>query len=126
MIHDLRSRLPLDVWAGMLLIAASGLIFLIEGLIRLAIEGGPSVLLIPAVLCGLDLIAAAGVFSGRRWTRPIVLAVVVIGAVWHLDAAMAGGIGWTRVVSAVLVVAQVYAIVLMYTGPVREHFGLFR
>ncbi|HWE88795.1 MAG TPA: hypothetical protein VG317_04960, partial [Pseudonocardiaceae bacterium] len=71
-------------------------------------------------------LAVAGVLIGRRWARPIVLVIVVLGTLWHLLVVLGGGPGPARVVSAVLVAALVYAIVLMFTGPVREHFGLFR
>lgn len=126
MITQLRSRLPLDVWACALLIAVSGLVFLIEGLIRLGAEGGANILLIPGVLCGLEVLAAAGVIAGLRHVRPIVLVIVTLGTLWHLVVAMSHGSESTRVVSGVLVAAQTYAFVLMYTGPVRAHFGLGR
>jgi hypothetical protein len=126
MISELRSRLPLDVWACALLIAVSGLVFLIEGLIRLGVEGGANILLPPGILCGLEVLAAAGVIAGLRYVRPPVLFIVILGTLWHLVVAMSHGSDWTRLVSGVLVAAQAYAFVLMYTGPVRAHFGLPR
>jgi hypothetical protein len=37
---------------------------------------------------------------------------------------LGGGPIWTRVVSVILAVAQVYAVVLLNTKPIRIHFGL--
>jgi hypothetical protein len=37
---------------------------------------------------------------------------------------LGGGPMWTRVVSAVVAIAQVYAVVLLNTKPIRIHFGL--
>jgi hypothetical protein len=118
------ARATFDVWLCALLIGGAGVIFLVESLIRLAAEGGAGILALPVVLLALEVGAAAAVVAGTRWARPVVLAVVVIGALLHMVIALGQGPMWTRVVSAILALAQVYTLVALNTRPVREHFGI--
>ena len=124
MIRALRSRLALEVWVCALLIGLGGVTFVAAALFRLWTEGGVGVLSFPIALCVLELIAVAGLVSGWRWARPVVLVIVMLGALLHLLVALGNGADWTRAISAVLVAAQVYALVLLNTKPIREHFGI--
>jgi hypothetical protein len=117
-------RAPFDVWLCVLLVGGAGVVFLAESLIRFLSEGGGGILALPVALLVLEGGAAVAIFAGTRWTRPVVLIVVILGALSHMVIALGQGVMWTRVVSAVLAIAQVYALVALNTKPIREHFGI--
>ena len=117
-------RAPFDVWLCALLVGGAGVIFLVESLIRLFAEGGAGILSVPIVLLVLEGGAAVAILAGTRWARPVVLIIAIIGALVHMVIALGQGLLWTRVVSAILAIAQVYALVALNTKPVREHFGI--
>ena len=117
-------RAPFDVWLCALLVGGAGVIFLVESLVRLFSEGGAGILAVPIVLLVLEAGAAVAILGGVRWARPVVLIVVIICALLHMVIALGQGALWTRVVSAILAIAQVYALVALNTKPVREHFGI--
>ncbi|HEX7660539.1 MAG TPA: hypothetical protein VF444_13780 [Pseudonocardiaceae bacterium] len=126
MIPALRAKVPLDVWLCSLLIAVSGVLFLVEGLVRYATEGGASIVTLPAIFCVLNLLAAVGLIVGVRFVRPTAVTILGLGAVLHLLVLAGTGHAWTRIASGVLLAAQLYAIVLLHTGPVRDHCGHVR
>jgi hypothetical protein len=121
--RQLSRHAPLDVTVCALLIAACGLIFLITSVIRLA-PLGVGAMVLPIVLSVLELGCSAAVLAGVRLLRPVVLIVLVLGALLHLLIVMDGGLHWPEVVSAILAAGHVYALVLMITKPMREHFGV--
>jgi hypothetical protein len=117
-------RLPLDVLICALLIGGCGLVYLIAEAIRLLPTAGAGSLAAPIVVAVLLLGAAAAVVAGLRPIRPAVLIVLILATLLQLLFVMDGGLLWRQVVSAILAAAQVYALVLLNTKPVREHFGL--
>lgn len=117
-------RVGFDVWLGALLVAAPGVVFLVESLIRAFTEGGDGILALPVVLLVLEGGAAVAVLTGTRWARPLVLILVILAALLHMVIALGEGLLWTRMVSAILAVSQVYVLVVLNTKPVREHFGI--
>jgi hypothetical protein len=114
----------MDVWVCVALVGGAGVVFFVESLIRLATEGGVGILTLPLILLVLQGGAAVAMLSGSRWARPVIVVVVIIGALLHMVIALGQGPGWTRAVSAILALAQVYALVALNTKPVREHFGI--
>jgi hypothetical protein len=115
-----------DIWVCAGMLGGAGLVFVAESVIRLATEAGvgSSLLYVPIVQAVLDLLCAAVIVVGSRTLRPGVLVVAVLGTLVHMVIVLGGGPMWTRVVSAVLAIAQVYAVVLLNTKPIRIHFGL--
>jgi hypothetical protein len=115
-----------DIWVCAGMLGGAGLVFVAESVIRLATEAGvgSSLLDVPIVQAVLDLLCAAVIVVGSRTLRPGVLVVAVLGTLVHMVIVLGGGPMWTRVVSAVLAIAQVYAVVLLNTKPIRIHFGL--
>ena len=112
-----------DIWVCAGMIGGAGLVFLAESLIRLSAEGA-SILYVPIAQAVLDVLCAAVIVAGSRTLRPGVLVIAVLGTLIHMVIVLGGGPIWTRVVSAVLAIAQVYAVVLLNTKPIRIHFGL--
>jgi hypothetical protein len=112
-----------DIWVCAGMLGGAGLVFLAESLIRLSAEGA-SILYVPIAQAVLDLLCAAVIVAGSRTLRPGVLVIAVLGTLVHMVIVLGGGPIWTRVVSAVLAIAQVYAVVLLNTRPIRIHFGL--
>jgi len=108
------------------MLGGAGLVFVVESVLRLATEAGvgASLLYVPIAQAVLDLLAAAVIVVGSRALRPGVLVIAVLGTLVHMVIVLGGGPMWTRVVSAVLAIAQVYAVVLLNTKPIRVHFGL--
>jgi hypothetical protein len=116
-----------EIWVCAGMLGGAGLVFLVESLIRLATEGpavGASLLYVPIAQAVLDVLCAAVIVVGSRAIRPGVLVIAVLGTLVHMVIVLGGGPIWTRVVSAVLAIAQVYAVVLLNTKPIRIHFGL--
>jgi hypothetical protein len=113
-----------DVLVCALLIGGCGLVFLIADAIRLLPTTGVSGLAAPIVVALLELGAAAAVIAGLRPARPVIIIVLILATLLHLLFVMDGGVGWAQVVSAILAAAHVYALVLLNTKPVREHFSL--
>jgi hypothetical protein len=115
-----------DIWVCAGMLGGAGLVFVVESVIRLATEAGvgASLLYVPIAQAVLDLLAAAVIVVGSRSLRPGVLVIAVLGTLVHMVIVLGGGPVWTRLVSAVLAIAQVYAVVLLNTKPIRIHFGL--
>jgi hypothetical protein len=115
-----------DIWVCAGMLGGAGLVFVVESVVRLATESGvgASLLYVPIAQAVLDLLCAAVIVVGSRALRPGVLAIAVLGTLVHMVIVLGGGPIWTRAVSAVLAVAQVYAVVLLNTKPIRIHFGL--
>jgi hypothetical protein len=115
-----------DIWVCAGMLGGAGLVFVVESVIRLATEAGvgTSLLYVPIAQAVLDLLAAAVIVVGSRSLRPGVLVIAVLGTLVHMVIVLGGGPVWTRLVSAVLAIAQVYAVVLLNTKPIRIHFGL--
>ncbi|HEX3788639.1 MAG TPA: hypothetical protein VHW44_12320 [Pseudonocardiaceae bacterium] len=117
---------PFDVWLCVLLMAGAGIVFMVESLIRLSTVGGAGLLQFPATMLLFELAAAAGALAGARWARPVVLIIVILAALLHIVIVLGDGPGWTRIVSGVLAASQIYALVVLNTKPVREHFRISR
>jgi hypothetical protein len=117
------TRPTVDVALSVGLIAGSGAVFLIESLIRIGSDGA-GIIQLPLIVFLIEAAAAAAVLVGARWARFPVLIIVVLAAILHLQIALGSGLGWTRVISGLLFAVQMYALVVLNTKPVREHFGL--
>jgi hypothetical protein len=116
-----RTQFDVRVCAG--LIGGTGLVWLVESLLRLSGQSA-NILFVPIVVVVLDAAAAWVVLSGNRVLRPAPLVLAVLGALLHMVILLGGGPIWSRIVSGVLAAALIYSLVLLNTKPVREHFGL--
>jgi hypothetical protein len=117
------TRTQLDVRVAAALIGGAGVVWLVESLFRLS--GQPAnILYVPIVALVLEGAAAWVVLVGHRVLRPGALVVAVLGALLHMVILLGDGPLWTRIVSGVLAAGQIYALVVLNTKPVREHFGL--
>ena len=105
------------------LLGGTGLVFLVERLLQVSGQAA-SILPLPIGQFVLDVACAVVVLNGNRVLRPGVLAITVLGALLQMVILLGGGPLWSFLVAAVLAVAQVYALVLLNTKPIRVHFGL--
>jgi hypothetical protein len=117
------ARTRFDVRVCAALIGGAGVVWLVESLFRISGQGA-NIVVVPIVLLVLEAAAAGVVLTGNRTLRPGVLVVAVLGALLHMVILLGDTPGWTRAVSGVLAAAQIYALVVLNTKPVREHFGL--
>ena len=114
-----------EVRACAALLGATGLVFLVERIVQAqAPDAGASILPLPIGQFVLDLACAAVVLNGNRALRAAVLVITVLGALLQMVILLGGGPPWSFVVAILLAMAQVYALVLLNTKPVRVHFGL--
>jgi hypothetical protein len=116
-------RARFDVRVSALLVGGGGLVFLAESLIQLSSQGA-GILELPIIALVLQSAAAAIILTGNRMARPVALIVVILAALMHMVILLGEGPVWTRIVSGLLAAAQMYALVLLNTKPVRAHFGL--
>jgi hypothetical protein len=112
-----------DVRVCAALLGGAGLVFLVESLIRLSSQGA-GILYVPLVQLVLDGTAVGVILTGNRLLRPGVLIIAILGSLVHMVILLGDGPIWTRVVSALLAVMQLYVLVLLNTKPIRVHFGL--
>ncbi|HEX4703401.1 MAG TPA: hypothetical protein VH352_14840 [Pseudonocardiaceae bacterium] len=112
-----------DVRVCAALLGGAGLVFMVESLIRLSSQG-TGILYVPIVQLVLDGTAVGVILTGNRLLRPGVLIIAILGSLVHMVILLGGGPIWTRVVSALLAVMQLYVLVLLNTKPIRVHFGL--
>jgi hypothetical protein len=105
------------------LLGGTGLVFLVERLFQVPGQGS-TILTLPIGQLVLDGGCAAVVLAGNRLLRPGVLAITMLGALLQMVILLGGGPPWSFVVSVALAAAQVYALVLLNTKPIRVHFGL--
>jgi hypothetical protein len=117
------ARTRSDVRVCAALLGVAGLVFMVESLIRLSSQGA-GILYVPLVQLVLDGTAVGVILTGNRLLRPGVLVIAILGSLVHMVILLGGGPIWTRVVSALLAVMQLYVLVLLNTKPIRVHFGL--
>jgi hypothetical protein len=117
------TRTQFDVRVCAALIGGAGVIWLVESLFRLS--GQPTnIIVVPIIALVLEAAAAVVVVTGNRVLRPGALVITVLGALLHMVILLGDTPIWTRIVSGILAAAQIYALVLLNTKPIREHFGL--
>ncbi|HEX9339430.1 MAG TPA: hypothetical protein VF892_26240 [Pseudonocardiaceae bacterium] len=121
MTESLQDRRAVRFCAALL--GGTGLVFLVERLIQVSSQGA-AILPLPIVQLVLDAGCAAVVLTGNRVLRPGVLVIAVLGALLQMVILLGGGPLWSFLVALVLAMAQVYALVLLNTKPIRVHFGL--
>jgi hypothetical protein len=118
-----KSAVPPEVFVPALVAVGGALLFLIMGLVRWQVDGDATWLRFPAVIAVLELVAAAGLVVGFKPARVTGIFVFGILALLYLLVTLNEGPLWTRIVSGVLSAAHVYGVVLLNTGPAREHLG---
>ncbi|GGM37332.1 hypothetical protein GCM10012275_05530 [Longimycelium tulufanense] len=111
---------PLETRVAAALLAGAGVAFLLVGIARWAVEGGPDLLLPPVVLTVFGVGVAAGLLAGWWWARRVGLVLAVVGAVFHLLIVLGGAPWWARLVSGLLAASQVYVLVLLNMRGSRE------
>jgi hypothetical protein len=118
-----KSTVPPEVFVSALVAAGGGLLFVIMGLVRWQGDGDAGWVKFPAVVAVLELVIAAGLVVGFRPARVTGIMVFAVFALVHLIVTLNDGPLWIRIVSGVLSAAHVYGVVLLNTGPAREHLG---
>jgi hypothetical protein len=103
------------------LVAGAGIAFLIENLFLIHARGA-GIVYLPIAMVVLDIIAATLIVFGNKTLRTGVLLITGIGVLVDVVVVLGAVPGWLRVVTGVLALAQVAALVLLNTEPVRAHF----
>lgn len=112
-----------EVRISALLVGGAGLVFLLESLFLLPVQG-TGILYLPLAVFALNAVTTWIILTGNRVLRAPALVVVVLGVLVHMVILLGGGPLWSRILSGVLAAASVYALVILNTKPVRIHFGL--
>lgn len=99
------------------------LVFFVVGLVLWRTSGDADVLKLPSFVALVELPIAACLLLGLRFAHYPAMAVFVLVALLHLVITLADGPVWARVASGVLAAAHIYGVVLLNTGPAREHLG---
>ncbi|MCP3797686.1 hypothetical protein NLX83_00290 [Allokutzneria sp. A3M-2-11 16] len=111
---------PVELWATLACLVGAQLVFLIAAIVRWTAEGGADVVMTPLVLLVLSAVAAGSILARIGIARAGAIAVAVFAALLHLLIVLGDGPVLARVLSGVLGAAQVYAVVLLSTGPMRK------
>lgn len=99
------------------------LVFFVVGLVLWRTSGDADVLKLPSFVALVELPVAAGLLLGLRPVHYPAMIVFVLVALLHLVIMLADGPVWARVASGVLSAVHIYGVVLLNTGPAREHLG---
>ncbi|MGH3435804.1 MAG: hypothetical protein ACRDRN_04985 [Sciscionella sp.] len=116
-------RLPAEIKVVTLLIAGVALAFLVEGLLRWAIQGGVSVITPTVVVAAFELAVVGGMLARLRPARLVGVVVLTLATLLHLVILLSNGPWWARVISGVLAVGGGYAVILLNTASVRDFLG---
>ncbi|MEU5692597.1 hypothetical protein [Actinosynnema sp. NPDC020468] len=116
-------NVPVEVFAAIVVGAASALAFVLEGLVRWQADGDPGWIRFPVIVAVLELLAVAALLTRARAARLGATVVFVLVGLIHLLATLNDGPVWVRVLSGVLSAAHVFGLVLLNTRPSLEHFG---
>jgi hypothetical protein len=106
------------VAAGVVL--GGAVLFVAFALPRVGTAGLLGALTLPAVALAADLVLAAALLTGWYPIRPVAQGLAVFGLLLHLMVALRGGPVWGRGLSALLAVAHVWALVLLFLLTARE------
>ncbi|MFB9903239.1 hypothetical protein [Allokutzneria oryzae] len=113
-------RRPVELWAVLACLLGSELVFLVTGLVRWAAEGGADLVTLPLLLAVLAAVATGGILARLGIGRIGAITVAIFAALLHLLVVLGDGPVFARIVSGVVAAAQVYAVVLLSTGPMRK------
>ncbi|RKT56823.1 hypothetical protein [Saccharothrix australiensis] len=114
---------PVEVRLATLVGAAGGLLFVVEGLIRLQADGDAAWVKFPLIVLVLELLVVGGLLARLRPARLTGAVVYALVALIQLLAVLNEGPVWVRVLSGLLSAGHVFGLVLLNTRPARLHFG---
>ncbi|WP_309116348.1 hypothetical protein [Saccharothrix sp.] len=117
---------PIEVFLAMVVGAAGGALFVLEGLIRWQASGDAAWIKFPLIVLVLELIAVAGLIARFRPARLTAAFIYGLVGLVHLLATLNEGPLWVRVLSGVLSAGHIFGVVLLNMKPAREHFGAAR
>ncbi|MFS8102847.1 hypothetical protein LFM09_37535 [Lentzea alba] len=116
-------RKPVEVRVSAAVAFGGALVFFVVGLILWRTTGDANVLKPPSVVALVELPVAAALLLRLRFAHYPAMIVFILIALLHLLIALADGPGWARAASGVLSAVHLYGVVLLNTGPAREHLG---
>ncbi|GAA4025548.1 hypothetical protein GCM10022247_57870 [Allokutzneria multivorans] len=111
---------PVELWATLACLVGAELVFLVAGLVRWAAEGGADLIVLPLVLLALSLVAAGSIMARIGIARAGAIAIAIFAGLLHLLVVLGDGPVIARVISGIVGAAQIYAVVLLSTGPMRK------
>ena len=114
---------PVEVRVASAVAFGGALVFFAVGLVLWRSTGDADVLKLPSFVALFELLVAASLLLRLRFMHYPAMVVFVLVALLHLVIVLADGPVWTRVASGVLSAVHIYGVVLLNTGPAREHLG---
>ena len=114
---------PVEVRVASAVAFGGALVFVVIGLVLWRATGDPDVLKLPSFVAILELPVAASLLIRLRFLHYPAMIVFILVALLHLVIVLADGPVWARVASGVLSAVHIYGVVLLNTGPAREHLG---
>ena len=112
---------PVEVRVASAVALGGALVFFVVGLILWRATSDADVLKLPSFVALVELLVAAAL--RLRFAHYPAMVLFVLVALLHLVIMLADGPVWTRVASGVLSAVHIYGVVLLNTGPAREHLG---
>ena len=114
---------PVEVRVASAVALGGALVFFVVGLILWRATSDADVLKLPSFVALVELLVAAALLLRLRFAHYPAMVLFVLVALLHLVIMLADGPVWTRVASGVLSAVHIYGVVLLNTGPAREHLG---
>ncbi|SEQ50786.1 hypothetical protein SAMN05216188_103268 [Lentzea xinjiangensis] len=114
---------PVEVRVASAVAFGGALVFLVVGLVLWRSTGDADVLKLPSFTAAVELAVAAALLLRMRVMHYPAMIVFILVALLHLVITLADGPAWTRAASGVLAAVHLYGVVLLNTGPAREHLG---
>ena len=114
---------PVEVRVASAVAFGGALVFFVVGLILWRSTGDADVLKLPSFIAIVELPIAAALLLRLRFMHYPAMIVFILVALLHLVIVLADGPEWARVASGVLSAVHIYGVVLLNTGPAREHLG---
>jgi hypothetical protein len=114
---------PIEVRVASAVAFGGALVFFVVGLILWNSTSDADVLKLPSFVALLELLVAASLLLRLRFMHYPAMVVFILVALLHLVIVLADGPVWARVASGVLSAVHIYGVVLLNTGPAREHLG---
>ena len=111
---------PVELWATLACLVGAQVAFLVVAIVRWTVEGGADLVVAPLVLLVLSVVAAGSILARIGIARAGAIAVAIFAALLHLLIVLGDGPVMARIVSGIVGAAQVYAVVLLSTGPMRK------
>jgi hypothetical protein len=114
---------PVEVRVASAVALGGAAVFFAVGLVLWRATGDAAVLKLPSFVAVVELPVAAALWLRLRFMHYPAMVAFILVALLHLVIVLADGPSWARVASGVLSAVHIYGVVLLNTGPAREHLG---